>query len=135
MNSFTPNLIPPRVLLLEEDANLRKCIVLTLASLEVEILEAPDVETALTILDAYIPDVFLVGVDPTAPESGAVIEAFRKKERRRPQFVLLMTMERPDDRWRQRYLPDQVLYKPIDLRFLSRRIGALLQQKETVSAG
>ena len=135
MKGFDPDLLSSRILLLESDSSLRKCIDLTLRPFGVELFEASDAQTALKIIQDRSLDLFLLGLSPADPETGDVMDAFRKKMPERHSYIVLMTVQRPDDRWRQRYLPDQVLYKPIDVRFLYRRIKALLKRAEVYPMG
>ncbi len=118
------------VLLLETESSLRKVVAASLQQLGLRILEAEDAAAARQHLQDEAPDLFVLEFDPPSGENGALIEAYR--EHSEEGAVVLTTTERPKDDWRQRYQPEAVVYKPFDVRYLSRRVRHLIHNDEPV---
>jgi two-component system KDP operon response regulator KdpE len=113
------------VLLLEQEDSLRRVIVLTLKQLGIDVLEASDENSARKCLERKTPDLFIINLDSPTGKKGQLIKLFREKSGDEQGAVLLTTTQRPEDKWRQRFRPDVVIYKPFDIRYLMRRIIAL----------
>lgn len=126
----------PTVLLIESTNSLRKVIAASLKQLGVRVLEAPDAARARNLLQVQrkAPDVIVVELDLPEGANGKLIERYRKRDPDSPSDppghgrVLLTTTHRPEDDWRRKYMPDVVVYKPFDVRFLCRRVLGLLSQ-------
>ena len=110
------------VLLLEHESNLRRAITVTLQQLNMKVYEASDAESAWSILEHQTPRLLILEFDSTNGKAGELIEYFRQKNEDGQNLVLLTTSERPGDGWRQQYRPDIVVYKPFDIRYLTRCI-------------
>ena len=113
------------ILLLESDPGLRKSIALSLQQNGIQVLEASDNTEALEILDRVPLTLFIIDCD-SSTQCGNLIETFREKSSKQTGNVLLISMERLEDQWRQQYRPDAVIYKPFDIRYLYRRIKNLI---------
>jgi DNA-binding response OmpR family regulator len=110
------------VLLLEHESKLRRAITVTLQQLNMKVFEASDAESARSILEHQTPRLLILEFDSTNGKTGELIEYFRRKNEKGQNLVLLTTSERPGDVWRQHYRPDIVVYKPFDIRYLTRCI-------------
>ncbi|MGA9531816.1 MAG: hypothetical protein WBR18_03790 [Anaerolineales bacterium] len=113
------------VLLLESEPSLRKVVAASLKQTGLRIIEAEDAEDARSRLEEESPDLFVLELDHPAGEHGALIDAYR--QRSDEGAVVLTTTERPKEGWRHRYRPEAIVYKPYDVRLLSRRIRRLIQ--------
>ena len=111
------------VLLLEPESNLRRAIAVTLQQLNMHVFEAADAKSARSILEHQTPRLLILEFDSTNGWAGDLIDSFRQKNGNGQSLVLLTTSERPGDVWRQRYQPDIVVYKPFDIRYLTRCIN------------
>src|ERR1051325_529293 len=70
----------PRVLLVDDEANIRRMVAALLQSDGFETVEAPDGTAALTRLDEDAPDVVLLDlVMPARPEGPATLEQIRRR--------------------------------------------------------
>lgn len=118
------------VLLLETENSLRRVVAASLQQLGLRIIEAEDADAAREHLQDEAPDLFVLELDHPSGENGALIDAYR--EQSDEGAVVLTTTERPKDDWRQRYQPEAVVYKPFDVRYLSRRIRHLIHPNEPV---
>lgn len=118
------------VLLLETETSLRKVVAASLQQLGLRIIEAEDAEAAREHLRQEAPDLFVLELDHPSGENGALIDAYRQQSDE--GAVVLTTTERPNDDWRQRYQPEAVVYKPFDVRYLSRRVRRLIHPNEPV---
>jgi DNA-binding response OmpR family regulator len=115
------------VLLMEREANLRQVIAVTLRQLGFEVLEAADVLAAHKILNERIPRLMILAFEHPGQGCGELIDLFRQRNQSEAGKLLLITLQRPDDRWRQRYQPDLVIYKPFDIRYLMREVAGLVE--------
>jgi hypothetical protein len=61
---------------------------------------------------------------PIGKESD-LIEIFRHRGGEE-KHVIVTTTDRPEDRWRKKYKPDTILYKPFDVRYLVKKIQECL---------
>jgi two-component system torCAD operon response regulator TorR len=118
------------VLLLESDPRLRQVLAISLNLLGVEVLSAPTANKAQEILKNQPVDLFVLAFTNPASEYGDLIERFRKKSTKLQNPFLVLTTQRLDDSWRNRYKPDAVIYKPFDIRFFIRRIKDLLYSEQ-----
>lgn len=114
------------VLLLESEPSLRRVVSLSLRQRGYQVLEAADSEAANELLEADKPDLLILELDHPHGENGRLIELYRENNEGAEGAVLLTTTHRPEESWRFRYRPDAVLYKPFDIRYLCRRVGALV---------
>lgn len=111
------------VLLLEHETKLRRAITVTLQQLNMNVVEASDAESALSTLEQQTPQFLILEFDSTNGSTGELIDTFRQKNGNGQSLVVLTTSERPGDVWRKRYQPDIVVYKPFDIRYLTRCIN------------
>lgn len=116
------------VLLLESEPSLRKVVAASLQQTGLRIIEAEDADAARSRLAEESPDLFVLELGHPAGEHGALIEAYRQDSD--DGAVVLTTTERPAEGWRHRYQPEAIVYKPYDVRLLSRRIRRLIQGDE-----
>ncbi len=119
------------VLLMERETNLRQVIAVTLRQLGFEVLEAADVLAAQKILNERIPRLMILAFEHPGQGCGELIDLFRQRHPDETGKLLLITLQRPDDRWRQRYQPDLVIYKPFDIRYLTRQVTGLAEALST----
>ena len=115
------------VLLLETESSLRRVVAASLQQLGLRIIEAEDADTARAHLQDKAPDLFVMELDHPSGDHGALIDAYREQSDN--GAVVLTTTERPKDDWRQRYQPEAVVYKPFDVRYLSRRVRHLIKNE------
>jgi len=113
------------ILLFEHDPGLRKSIALSLQQNGIQVIEARDNVEALEILKHEPFTVFVLDHD-SSTHCGSLIQAFREYSPDHTGNVLVISMERLEDQWRQKYRPDVVIYKPFDIRYLYRRIKNLI---------
>lgn len=116
----------PEILFVEPDAGLRKSISLTFKEKGLPIHTANNEGRIRRILEHKPPDIFVFDFKSFMKTSGEWIRIFRKQDDGGKRLVVVMTTQRLEDAWRKKYKPDVVLYKPIDVRFLYRRIQQLI---------
>jgi PAS domain S-box-containing protein len=114
------------VLLIEDDASVRKALVEQIAAFGYAPKSAPDAETALEILARQALDIGLVITDISlgGPLSGVDLKQKLKKDH--PGIELVLTSGLPRDNLVQHYglrPDDEVIPKPIRLPTLSRLLG------------
>jgi DNA-binding response OmpR family regulator len=116
------------LLLLEADAELRRAVSICLKENGWRILPAVNPDEACQILEQETPEILVMGMESTPDRQGVVIEKFRERlaDGRRGS-VLVATNQRLEDAWRHKYHPDVVIFKPFDVRYLSRRISRLTE--------
>jgi DNA-binding response OmpR family regulator len=116
------------LLLVEHDAELRKAIGLCLQESGWRILCAGDAPEACAILDRETPEVLVMNVGPSPDRQGSVIASFRKSRRTGRRGLVVITADQHlDEAWRETQRPDAVVFKPFDVRHLSRRILRLVE--------
>jgi DNA-binding response OmpR family regulator len=115
------------VLLMERETNLRQVIAVTLRQLGFDVLEAADILGAHKILDECIPRLMILAFEHPGEACGELIDTFRQKNQEENSKLLLITLQRPDDHWRRHYQPDLVIYKPFDIRYLTRQVTQLVE--------
>ena len=131
MAGVTVQVLEKAVLLMERETNLRQVIAITLRQLGFEVLEAADLLSAHKILDECIPGMMILAYEHPGEGYGELIDSFRQKKPDNKGKLLLITLQRPDDRWRQYYQPDLVIYKPFDIRYLTRQVTGLIDTVST----
>jgi DNA-binding response OmpR family regulator len=118
---------PTNLLLLERDPELRRSVRLALERDGVEVWTAPDAVHAREILAQRSPDLIVLDHENLAEHLGPLIAQYRGGDDGKEGIVLVTTARRIDDGWRLRHRPDFVIYKPFDVRFLCRRVKALVK--------
>jgi DNA-binding response OmpR family regulator len=116
---------PTNLLLLERDPGLCKSIKLTLEQDGLDVWAVQETVDAEEILQERSPDILVLDHENLAEDLGQLIALYRAKSEAEAGIVLVTTARRIDDSWRIEYKPDLVIYKPFDVRFLSRRIKSL----------
>lgn len=120
------------VLLVECDTRLRKVVAASLAQLGLKVLDAADAEDAHRILQRQESQILIVQGDAPAA-MGSVIDRFRGQSNNPRKAVVVTVAERLQDEWRKRYQPEVALYKPFDVRQLTRIVLSLMEgNKEEV---
>jgi DNA-binding response OmpR family regulator len=115
------------LLLVENNAELRKAIGLCLQEGGWHILAAADTAEACRTLEREIPEVLVMNVGPSPDRQGTAIVSFREHQREgRRGFVVIIADQHLEEAWRRKYRPDAVIFKPFDVRHLSRRISRLM---------
>ena len=122
------------ILLLEREHDLRKAIVLSMLQMDMHVTEASTIEQARNYIQEQLPDpaddlsrkVFILDLDFPDGKSSELINLFRQKNDGQQAIVLVITAERPMDTWRTIYKPDAILYKPLDVRYLIKKLKAWL---------
>jgi DNA-binding response OmpR family regulator len=116
------------LLLVEPDAELRKAVAVCLRENGWHILPAKNSDEACRILELDTPEILVLGMESSSDRQGLVIEKFREgRVEGRRGSVVIATGQRLEDSWRHKYRPDAVIFKPFDIRYLSRRISRLLE--------
>lgn len=116
----------PQIIVIDRDAGLRRSIRLTLQRRGYEVRDAGDENGINRLMEQECADLVVIDQDSFPEISGQLIEHFRRKGVDGSPHVVLTTGRRVDSAWRKKYRPDLVLYKPLDIRFLYRRIKDLL---------
>ena len=122
------------ILLLEREHDLRKAIALSMLQMDMHVTEASTIEQARNYIQEQLPDtaddfsrkVFILDLDFPDGKSSELINLFRQKNDGQQAIVLVITAERPMDTWRTIYKPDAILYKPLDVRYLIKKLKAWL---------
>jgi CheY-like chemotaxis protein len=114
------------VLLVEGEERLRRVVSASLDQLGLRVLTAGEAQSALQILKDEHPEVLIVENDHPHGNNGEVIDVFRGEENDLPRPVVVTTTQRLGDQWRKQYQPQVAIYKPFDVRHLSRVVGTLL---------
>jgi DNA-binding response OmpR family regulator len=113
------------ILLFEREQYLRKAIFLCLQELGINVIEAVDIDQARRVIEIKKPDIFILDLGFPIGEESSLIETFRA-ECGDNKPVIVTTIDRPADLWRKKYLPDTILYKPFDVRYLVKRVRMIL---------
>jgi DNA-binding response OmpR family regulator len=90
------------------------------------VIEASTVEQARTYLMERPPKVFILDLDYPEGKSSELIHIFREQSDGDQAVVLVITGERPKDNWRSQFKPDLILYKPLDVRYLIKKLKTCL---------
>lgn len=127
----TPDVAPShrvsaRVLVVDDDADVRRFLMETLEVLGIAATEAPDGATALAIFDEVDPD--LVILDFAMPEMNGAEVAHRLRERR-PQLPVLMVTGFAQSEALDAIVGDrtEILRKPFHVSELQASLGSLLR--------
>lgn len=117
------------VLLVEPDSDLRRVIAASLENKGWQVLQAADKQSARRLMAHTQPEVLITELSAVADgqSSSNLIKLFRQ---RAPEehFVLVTTSHRPPRAWREAHQPDGVVYKPLDVRHLCRRVQSLIRE-------
>jgi DNA-binding response OmpR family regulator len=124
------------ILLVEADAELRRAVNVCLKTRGWIVYPAGDPEEASRILARVTPEILvLMGLESRPELEGSLIDKFRSRHKgRRRGSVLIAVDRRPEDAWRRKYHPDAVIFKPFDVRYLSRKLSMLSQTDVEESA-
>jgi len=114
------------ILLFEQDQDLRKAIVMSMLQMDMHVIETSTLEQARTYLKEWTPRVLILDLDFPEGKSSELIHLFRQKNDGDQAVVLVITGERPKDNWRSTYKPDLILYKPLDVRYLIKKLQTCL---------
>jgi DNA-binding response OmpR family regulator len=113
------------ILLLESDSELRKVIALHMERLNWRVLQSKTVEFALQLLERETPDILILELDTPYRMNGMLIDRFRAIDHGLPGKVVILALEHLNREVVDRYQPDILIYKPFDIRNLSKRVEAL----------
>jgi DNA-binding response OmpR family regulator len=125
MDTFE-TLSAPTVLLVESEDSLRRVISVSISELNIRVLEAVDLESAMDLLKNESPDVLIIEYDFPFGHNGELIETFRRSEENQEGYVIVTTTNRIANPWRYKYGPDAILYKPFDIRGLFKTVKSLI---------
>jgi DNA-binding NtrC family response regulator len=114
------------ILLFEQEQDLRKAIVMSMLQLDMHVIESSTLEEARSHLQELTPKVLILDLDFPEAKSSELIDLFRQKNDGDEAVVLVITGERPKDNWRSTYKPDLILYKPLDIRYLIKKLQTCL---------
>ena len=122
------------ILLFEREHALRKAIALSMVQMDMKVIEASTIEQARSYIqersseptDYPSRSVFILDLDFLDKKASDLIHLFRQKNNTQQTVVLVITAERPMDTWRTTYTPDAILYKPLDVRYLIKKLQAWL---------
>jgi DNA-binding response OmpR family regulator len=121
------------LLLVERDAELRKAIGLCLQQDGWRILAASDAGEACRVLERETPEVLVLNAGPSPDRRGEAVASFRDRQGAgRRGFVVITADQHLEEAWRRKYRPDAVVFKPFDVRHLSRRIARLTEDLDSV---
>ena len=121
------------VLLVESDDRLRRVISASLEQLGIRVMEAKDAEHAENLLDETHPEILVVERDFPHGRNGKIIHSYRNRSSPPSGPVIVTTTDRLSDSWRRQHEPQVVVYKPFDIRHLSRVIIGFLKESAAVS--
>ena len=118
------------ILLHESDSELRKVVALHLEHLKWRVLQSKTVEFAMRLLEREEPDILIAEFDPPYANKGRLIDRFREiNGNTSGSILILMILDHVDRQLLNRYRPEIVVHKPFDVRFVSRNIDRLLDQR------
>jgi two-component system phosphate regulon response regulator PhoB len=123
----------PRILVVEDDADLRKILRLQLTSLGYEILESENGELGFAMLQAEQPDCVILDLMMPVMDGFGFLKRARCLNQFQGTPILILTASE-DERNRIRgfqYQADAYMSKPYDLDALSAQVGKLLKQQTT----
>jgi len=122
------------VLVVDDDRNMRLTLSMILADEGYDVLTAENAAEALHLLEVRPVDVVLMDVKmPGMPGDEACAEA----KRRRPDLPVVMITAHVAEELARGALAagaDSILYKPLDVDLLLRRVAALCKGRERLSA-
>ena len=117
-----------RILIVEDQADLRKLVTLTLGATRYELLEAADAAQALEAVRGAPPDLVLLDVMLPGVDGFGVLAAMRQQGRKTP-VLMLTARDKVEDRVRGlEGGADDYLVKPFAFSELMARVGALLRR-------
>jgi DNA-binding response OmpR family regulator len=118
------------ILVLESDSELRRVLSLHLEQLKWRVLQSKTVDFALHLLDRDSPDILVVDADSANPRADELVKQFRDHgPEGAPGLVFLTAIDRLGRESLHRCEVDVVLYKPFDVRHLSRKIDSLFEER------
>lgn len=115
------------ILLVEEDADLRRVVAANLEQQGWHVLTASTPDDAGAYFSEEEPSILVFGADETWNAAGDFIHLFRQEATNgdRGSVVVITPTDRLAERWRKKHQPDVVIYKPYDIRYLNRRIESV----------
>lgn len=120
----------PHILIIEHDPELRKIMKISLEQLGVKVTVAGRFTNALQSIQGGKLDLLVVDFGLADGDPGKLVAAFRQNMKDKKGAVIVTTADRLEDAWRRKHRPDSVIYKPFDIRYLNRSIGALIPKKD-----
>lgn len=108
------------ILIVEKNLDLRRAMVLSLQALGLKVSEASSAAAAREILNQFAPDILIIDFDYPEGHNAAIIKTFRERRKPLPGSVIVTTTQRLTEDWRERSKPNNVLFKPFDMRHLYR---------------
>jgi DNA-binding response OmpR family regulator len=115
------------VLLLESDSELRKAIAMHLEGQQWRVLQSKTLDFAIQMLDKESPHVLISELDSPYQMNGILIDRFRERNNNHSGKVVVLALEHLKSGIVERYHPDVLIYKPFDIRYLSKKMEALFK--------
>jgi DNA-binding response OmpR family regulator len=128
MNHDAEVLMKKTILLLESDSELRKVIALHMERLNWRVLQSKTMDFALQLLEMETPDILILEMDTPYRMNGVLIDRFRDLDHDPSGKVVILALEHLNREVVERYRPDLLIYKPFDIRNLSQRVKALVEE-------
>lgn len=119
----------PLVLIIEHDPALRNAMQISLEHAGISVEAISRSTNALQIMQQAPPEVLILDIDLRGGDPEKLISTYRGNRNRDNGTVMVSTANRLEDKWRRKYRPDTVLYKPFDMRYLIRKISLLTKNK------
>jgi DNA-binding response OmpR family regulator len=101
----------------------------SLTALGFKVRDAVSGEAGKQILETFKPDILIVEFDFPNGLNTSLIEDFRSLVNPQGGSVIVTTMQRLTERWRNRNDPINVLFKPFDMRLLFRMLKHNIEQE------
>jgi DNA-binding response OmpR family regulator len=118
------------ILLVEDDAAIRRGLVDTLESENYRVTEAADGEAGLRLLKTQTPDLVILDVMMPGRSGYEVCREFRRQDRRTPVLMLTAKSEEIDKVLGLELGADDYMTKPFGVRELLARVHALLRPSQ-----
>jgi CheY-like chemotaxis protein len=115
------------ILVVEDNAGLRRIVARQLGGAGYHVLEAPDAEAAMTIIESAEP-IQLLLTDVVMPGAMDGRDLARAAMARRPTLLTLLTSGFPDGRWDSSQSNGRLLSKPYRKEELFRTVRAVLDE-------
>lgn len=115
------------ILLVEEDTDLRRVVAASLEQQGWHVLTASTPDDAEAFLGQEGPSILVFGAEKSWNASGDFIHLFREEAASadRESVVVITPTDRLAEQWRTQNMPDVVIYKPYDIRYLNRCIESV----------
>jgi DNA-binding NtrC family response regulator len=97
-------------------------------------LETDSLSEALKMIASERLELLIIELDFPRKENCKLIDAFRQHHCEHRDAVVVTTTQRPSGAWRREYKPRATVYKPFDIRHLSKIITSIIEQERRKNA-